>query len=83
MLQIARIHEDDRELYNAKRLEPEQIAAINPWLSDRRNCLSRFPRRVEPQLKAVPTPHHRQPLPNVSATAQHSVIDLQPLPSVL
>jgi anti-sigma factor RsiW len=47
------IHEDDLELYNGGRLEPERIRAVERHLSDRQTCRERLSQCVGVPLEAI------------------------------
>jgi hypothetical protein len=47
------IHEDDLELYNGGRLEPERILAVERHLSDCQTCRERLSQCVGVPLEAI------------------------------
>jgi hypothetical protein len=47
------IHEDDLELYNGGRLEPERILAVERHLSDCQTCRERLIQCVGVPLEAI------------------------------
>ena len=53
MPDTAHIHEDDLELYNGGRLEPEHIPAVERHLSDCQTCRERLNQCIGVQLEAI------------------------------
>jgi len=49
MQDTVHIHEDDLELYNAGRLEPERIPAVEAHLSDCQTCQERLCQCIGPE----------------------------------